>query len=330
MEQTTILVCGGAGYIGSHMVRMLSMRGYTPIVIDNLSTGHADAVGEEGVLVGDVLDEAWLDGVFEFYRIDAVMHFCAKSCVGESFELEEEYFHNNVGGLRCIIRAMKKHGVNKIIFSSSASVYADGPEVLTEYSPLGPISPYGKTKLTCEELLMDAAQSWIDSMSLRYFNAAGACPLGNLGEKHEPETHLVPLAINAALNGGPEIEVYGNDYDTPDGTCIRDYVHVNDICVAHLQSLTCLNHRPGAHQLNIGCGRGYSVLEVLRAVEKAVGAPVPYKVSDRRPGDPAWRTASNTLANVMIGWQPSHLSTLRRITETAVAWHRNPEFIRQT
>lgn len=328
MKKHTILVCGGAGYIGSHMVRMLKVRGYTPVVVDNLSTGHPGAVDK--VLVGDVLDEPWLDYLFSHYKFDAVMHFCAKSCVGESFDLEEEYFHNNVGGLRCILRAMKKHSVSTIIFSSSAAVYAEGPEVLTEYSPLGPINPYGKTKVACEDLLIEAAKSGIDSMSLRYFNAAGACPMGGIGEKHDPETHLIPLAINAALNGGPEIEVYGGDYDTPDGTCIRDYVHVNDICVAHLLSLASLQKKPGARQVNIGCGRGYSVLEVLKAVEKAVGAPVPYKMADRRPGDPAWLTASNTLASVMLGWEPSYLSTLRRITETAVAWHRNPEFIRHT
>ena len=323
MNSGKILVCGGAGYIGSHMVRMLKMRGYRPLVLDNLSTGHAGAVDSDDLIVGDVLDEGKLGEVFSNHRIEAVMHFCAKSLVAESFNMEEEYFHNNVGGLRCILRAMAAHKVGRIVFSSSCAVYADGPEILTEESALGPTSPYGRTKLACEEALRNAARDGIDSVSLRYFNAAGACPLGGLGELHDPETHLIPLAIGAALGTRGPIQVFGDDYDTPDGTCLRDYVHVNDICSAHIQALKTLEAKPGTHQVNIGTGDSYSVMEVLDAVERAAGAKVPYQVASRRQGDPARRMASNAMATRLLGWQPSPLSTIRRIAETAVAWHRS-------
>ena len=321
-----ILVCGGAGYIGSHMARWLSKRDIRATVLDNLSTGHRHAVRWGELIEADLLDPASLDRAFDGHRFDAVMHFCARSLVGESMLDPYGYYASNVSGTLNLLRAMRRHDVARLVFSSTAAVFGQPQsDRIAEDHPTQPINPYGASKLMVERILADAATAYgLRSVSLRYFNAAGASPDGDIGEAHEPETHLVPNALRAALGKGPGLKVFGDDYPTPDGTCIRDYVHVDDLADAHLRALDYLDQHAGAHAFNLGNGQGFSVREVIAAAEAVSGHPIPYTVEARRTGDPAVLVASSDKAREHLGWQPAY-TTLEPILETAVRWHRAPE-----
>jgi len=318
-----ILVCGGAGYIGSHMARWLALRDIRVTVLDDLSTGHRGFVQWGELVEADIRDRAALDRVFAAQRFDAVMHFCARSLVGESVADPYAYYASNVGGTLTLLQAMRAHGVDRLVFSSTAAVFGH-PQAdrIDEDHPQTPINPYGASKLMVERILADAASAYgLRSVALRYFNAAGAAPDGTIGEAHDPETHLVPNAIRAALGTGPALTLFGDDYPTPDGTCIRDYVHVDDLAQAHLLALDYLDANPGAHAFNLGNGQGFSVREVIAAVAQVSGRDVPHSISARRPGDPAVLVASSERARAQLGWQPEY-TTLAPILETALHWHQ--------
>lgn len=321
-----ILVCGGAGYIGSHMVRRLMAEGHEPVVYDNLSTGHAEAIGDAAFIRADLLDADALRRTFAAHAFDAVMHFCARSLVAESVADPHAYYANNVGGTLALAAAMRQAGVDKLVFSSTAAVYGR-PRTATidENHPTAPINPYGRSKLMAEAILADAADAYgLRSASLRYFNAAGASAGGGIGEAHEPETHLIPNVLRAAANGGT-VEVFGGDYATPDGTCIRDYVHVDDLTEAHLLALARLESRSGAHVFNLGNGRGFSVLEIIAAAETATGETIPYRIVQRRPGDPERLVASSDKARRELGWRPRY-GDIADIVASAWRWHRTPRY----
>jgi len=321
-----ILVCGGAGYIGRHMARWLSKRDIRATVLDNLSTGHRAAVRWGELIEADLLDPASLDRAFDGHRFDAVMHFCARSLVGESMLDPYGYYASNVSGTLNLLRAMRRHDVARLVFSSTAAVFGQPQsDRIDEDHPTQPINPYGASKLMVERILADAATAYgLRSVALRYFNAAGASPDGDIGEAHDPETHLIPNALRAALGRGPGLKVFGDDYPTPDGTCIRDYVHVDDLADAHLRALDYLDKSAGAHAFNLGNGQGFSVREVIAAAEAVSGHPIPYTVEARRTGDPAVLVASSEKAREHLGWQPAY-TTLEPILETAVRWHRARE-----
>lgn len=322
-----ILVCGGAGYVGSHMLRWLVERGHSVTVLDNLSTGHREAVRWGEFVQADLLDPATLETVFAGRCFDAVMHFCARSLVSESVAQPYIYYANNVVGTLHLLEAMRRHGVSKLVFSSTAAVFGHPvQERIDEDHPRVPINPYGSSKLMVERILSDAADAHgLRSVALRYFNAAGASPEGEIGESHQPETHLIPNAVRAALGTGPGLKVFGSDYPTPDGTCIRDYVHVDDLAQAHEQALTYLDARPGAHAFNLGNGRGFSVREVIDTTSRVVGTAVPYEFAPRRAGDPSILVASSERARRELGWSPGYTS-LESIIETALHWHRAPHY----
>ena len=322
-----VLVCGGAGYVGSHMVRRLAQSGHEVVVLDNLSTGHREAVGDVALVVADLRDAAALDRVFAAQPFDAVMHFCASSLVGESMREPLAYWDNNVGGSLALLGAMRRAGVRKLVFSSTAAVYGQ-PEVdlIDEAQPKRPINPYGWTKLAVEQVLQQLAQSeGFESASLRYFNAAGASEDGWLGESHDPETHLIPNLLFAALGRGEGMKIFGDDYPTPDGTCIRDYVHVLDLAEAHLAALETMDGGTGARAFNLGLGSGYSVMQVLQCVRRVTGIDVPVQVVGRRPGDPPVLVASNRLALTELGWRPVR-SGIEDIVASAWRWHRAQRF----
>jgi UDP-glucose 4-epimerase len=317
-----ILVCGGAGYIGSHMARWLALRDIRVTVLDNLSTGHRGFVRWGDFIEADLRDRASLDRAFAAHRFDAVMHFCARSLVGESVADPYGYYASNVAGTLNLLEAMRAHGVDRLVFSSTAAVFGQ-PQAdrIDEDHPQRPINPYGASKLMVERILADAAAAYgLRSVALRYFNAAGAAPDGTIGEAHDPETHLIPNAIKAALGAGPALTLFGDDYPTPDGTCIRDYVHVDDLAQAHQLALAHMDAHAGAHTFNLGNGQGFSVREVIAAVERVSGRPVPHSVAPRRPGDPSILVASSERARAMLGWTPEY-TTLDPILATAVRWH---------
>jgi UDP-glucose 4-epimerase len=318
-----ILVCGGAGYIGSHMARWLAQRDIRVTVLDDLSTGHRGFVQWGELVEADIRDRSALDRVFAAQRFDAVMHFCARSLVGESVADPYAYYASNVGGTLTLLQAMRAHGVDRLVFSSTAAVFGHPQsDRIDEDHPQKPINPYGASKLMVERILADAAPAYgLRSVALRYFNAAGAAPDGTIGEAHDPETHLVPNAIRAALGTGPALTLFGDDYPTPDGTCIRDYVHVDDLAQAHLLALDYLDANPGAHAFNLGNGQGFSVREVIAAVAQVSGRDVPHAIAARRPGDPAVLVASSERARAQLGWQPEY-TTLAPILETALHWHQ--------
>jgi len=321
-----ILLCGGAGYIGSHMAKHLVGFGHQVTVLDNLSTGHREAVQWSELRQADLLAPQALDEVFSSARFDAVMHFCAVSLVGVSVKEPYEYYVNNVTGTLNLLQAMKRHGVNRLVFSSTAAVYGQPKsELIDEDHPQAPINPYGESKLMVERFLRDAAIAYgLRSVSLRYFNAAGASPDGDIGEAHEPETHLIPNVLRALLGGGG-LKVFGQDYPTPDGTCVRDYVHVNDLASAHRLALECMEHREGAHVFNLGSGTGFSVRQVIDAAERVTGMRVAYEVERRRVGDPAVLVAASGKARRELGWDLQY-PHLEPIIETAWRWHLNPRF----
>jgi UDP-glucose 4-epimerase len=322
-----ILVCGGAGYIGSHMVRCLLRNGHGVVAFDNLSTGHREAVGTADLVVGDLRDPAALQKLFGAFRFDAVIHFCAHSLVADSVADPYTYYENNVAGTLNLLSAMRRADVSKLVFSSTAAVFGHPlSSVIDESHPTRPISPYGAGKLMVERILADAARAYsLRSVALRYFNAAGADPAGGIGESHQPETHLIPNLLRAALGQGEGVKIFGTDYDTPDGTCVRDYIHVNDLASAHLKAIEYMDEQDGAHVFNLGNGRGFSVLEVLAAANVVTGRHIPCEFASRRPGDPATLIASSDRARELLGWIPS-IRDMTGIVETAWRWHRQPSY----
>ncbi len=322
MNNASVLVVGGAGYIGSHMVKLLRDSQLNAVVLDDLSSGFADAVAGTELLVGDVGDSHFLDRVFQERHIDAVMHFASFIQVGESVVQPAKYYENNVGKTLTLLGAMARHGVRQFIFSSTAAIFGNPQsDWIDEAHPQVPVNPYGRTKWLVEQMLPDYESAYgIRHACLRYFNAAGAEPGGSLGERHDPETHLIPLAINAALGRGPALKVFGDDYSTPDGTCVRDYIHVCDLATAHLQALQHLRSGGGSLKLNLGNGAGYSVRQVLETVGRIVGRPVPHTVVERRAGDPAILVADARRARQVLGWDAAY-PRLEDIVAHAAAWH---------
>lgn len=319
----SVLVVGGAGYIGSVTANLLVEEGWDVTVLDNLDRGHVSAVpGGANFVEGDIRDRERLATVLSSLSPDCVVHFAALAYVGESFEQTESYLDVNIGGTASLLAAMKECGVGNIVFSSSCTVYGV-PHTLpiSEDEPVKPpISPYGFTKQACEQMLEWAGKtSQLSYAALRYFNAAGAWK--HYGEDHMPETHLIPLVLEAALGRREKIVVFGNDYPTPDGTCIRDYVHVRDLAYAHVCACDHLiGSKPGTSlTVNLGCGQGHSVLEVIDCVQRITGLPVPYEISARRPGDPPELVAANQQALRLLGWTPSH-SSLDEIVESTFLW----------
>ena len=316
-----VLVLGGAGYIGSHMVKRLACEGCHVTTLDNLSKGHRDAVLHGDLVVGDVGDRALLDAVLSGQRFDAVMHFAASIEVGESVRDPAAYYRNNVGATLTLLEALRDHGVDALIFSSTAAIFGDPAYIpIDERHPTAPINPYGRSKLMVEQMLEDHRRAYgLRSSCLRYFNAAGADPEGELGERHDPETHLIPLVLQAASGRRAEIAVFGRDYDTPDGTCVRDYIHVSDLCEAHWLALRALmnGHRGGAY--NLGNGEGFSVQQVIDTARRVTGRPIPQRDAERRPGDPARLVAEARRASEELGWRPAR-GDLETIIADAWRW----------
>ncbi len=321
-----ILVVGGAGYIGSFVSRMLLAEGYHPTVLDNLSLGHRAALDPRIPLVtGDLADDGLLQRLFRDRRFDAVMHFAALAAVGESVQIPLTYYRNNVANTLNLLAAMKNAGIARFIFSSSAAIFGTPERIpIDETHPARPINPYGRSKLMVEEILRDAAAAGdLQSVALRYFNAAGASPDGRMGEDHRCETHLIPLVLKAVLGGaksGARLKVFGTDYPTPDGTCVRDYIHVSDLARAHLLAVDYLAAGGASAAFNLGNGKGFSVMEVIRTAEKVTGRKVAFETADRRTGDPAVLVAAADRISRELGWQPAY-PTLEAIIETAWKWH---------
>lgn len=316
-----ILVVGGAGYIGSHMVWLLGQNGVNVVTLDNLSAGHRDAVLHGELVVGDVADRALLDRVLGSRPFDAVMHFASFIQVGESVTDPAPYYVNNVANTLALLAAMCAHGVRQFVFSSTAAVFGEPRySPLDESHPREPINPYGRSKWLVEQTLADYERAYgLRAVSLRYFNAAGAHPDALLGERHDPETHLVPLVLQAASGRRPHITVFGRDYPTPDGTCIRDYVHVLDLAQAHWQALRYLAEGGATRAFNLGYGDGYSVQQVLDTAREVTGRPITVQEGPRRAGDPARLVANAALAHEVLRWEPQR-SDLRTIVEDAWRW----------
>jgi len=323
-----LLVVGGAGYIGAHMCKLLSQHGHQLVVLDSLVTGHRAAIRGGEFVQASLHDPGTLERVFSSHTFDGVIHFAASIAVGESVREPLAYYRNNVGGTLNLLAAMKQHGVRRLVFSSTAAIFGN-PQYspLDEAHPTLPLNPYGHSKLMVEQILRDAAVAGhLDAVALRYFNAAGADPDGELGEAHDPETHLIPLLLKRALGQVPQMTLYGEDYPTPDGTCIRDYIHINDLCEAHLLALDYMAAGHGGfHAFNLGNGRGYSVKQVLAAAEQVVGRKIPVSYGPRRAGDSAELVASSALAREKLGWQPK-IPDIQRIIETAWRWHQAPRY----
>ena len=318
-----ILVVGGAGYIGSHMCKHLAKHGYLPIVLDNLSRGHEKAVKWGPFFEGSISDRNILKRVFSENRIDAVMHYAAYCYVEESVTDPSMYYQNNLADTICLLSEMVEAEIKKIVFSSSCAVYGEPEEIpITENHPQNPVNPYGRTKYMVEQVLDDFKYAYgVEFVSLRYFNAAGADPEGELGEDHNPETHLIPLTIQAAAGKREEIRIYGNDYPTRDGTCIRDYIHVEDLAESHLSALKRLLSGKGGGTYNLGNGQGYSVREVIDITRRITGKPIKDRAVDRRDGDPAVLVGSSDKAAHELDWNP-RFPDLESIVETAWHWHQ--------
>ena len=318
-----VLVPGGAGYIGSHACKALAAAGFEPVAVDDLSSGHAEAVRWGKLIRFDLSDHAALPGLIASEGVGAVMHFAAFLNVGESVEQPAKYYANNVVNTLALLDAMRETGLGTIVFSSSAATYGTPERVpMPEDHPQRPINPYGETKLAVERALRWYQEAYgLRWAALRYFNAAGADPDGEIGEAHDPEFHLIPLVLEAGLGKRPPVKVFGTDYPTPDGTAIRDYVHVTDLADAHVLALKHLLDGAPSIAANLGTGRGYSVREVLDAAGTALERPVPFENAPRRAGDPPELVADPSLAMETLGWWPK-LSDLPTILETAVGWHR--------
>lgn len=315
-----VLVVGGAGYIGSHMVKMLGRQGCSVTTLDDLSSGHRDAVLCGDFVQGDMGDRAVLDAVLS-RGFDAVMHFASFIQVGESVQQPAKYYQNNVVNTLLLLEAMCAHGVGRFIFSSTAATFGE-PQYspMDERHPQQPINPYGRTKLMVEQVLADYEKAYgLRSVCLRYFNAAGADPEGQLGERHEPETHLIPLVLQAASGRRPHIGVFGRDYDTPDGTCVRDYIHIEDLCSAHWLALQSLLGGAGSQSYNLGNGQGFSVQEVIDTAQRVTGRAIAVVNGPRRAGDPARLVADSSLIREKLGWQPRY-ADLATIVAHAWAW----------
>jgi len=320
---SAILITGGAGYIGSHVVKELLRQNHQPIVYDNLQSGHQKAVQDAQFIQGDLGDSEKLRQTFQSFSIQAVMHFAADSLVGESVKNPLKYFNNNVKNSIQLAEIMCDYNIRKFVFSSSAAVYGEPEKIpIFEDHPCIPTNPYGETKWIFENVLEAFYKAKkLDYISLRYFNAAGADPEGKFGEDHSPETHLIPICLMAALNGKP-VEIFGNDYETPDGTCIRDYIHVADLAQAHILALEKLGQGGISRIYNLGNGNGYSVKEVIETVRKVTGKNIATVESPRRPGDPARLVASSEKIKKELGWAPEY-PDLGAIVETAWKWHQN-------
>lgn len=319
-----VLVTGGAGYIGSHTVAELLSRNEEVVVVDSLQQGHRDAVLGGKLYVGDIRDAAFMDTVFRENEIDAVIHFAANSLVGESMQNPGKYYHNNVYGTLCLLEKMNEYGVKKIVFSSTAATYGEPENVpILESDRTLPTNAYGETKLAMEKMMrwFDTAHG-IKYVSLRYFNAAGAHASGKIGEDHSPETHLIPIILQVALDKRPHISIYGDDYATPDGTCVRDYIHVTDLSDAHILAVAKLRGGGESSVYNLGNGKGFSVKEVIDIARKVTGHPIPAVVEARRAGDPATLVASSDRVRAELGWKPQH-DSLEQIIQTAWAWHQS-------
>ncbi|PAB58573.1 UDP-glucose 4-epimerase GalE [Anaeromicrobium sediminis] len=320
-----ILVCGGAGYIGSHMVYELIDQNEEVIIVDNLQTGHEDAIHERAKFYkGDIRDKEFLDRVFKENNIEAVIHFAANSLVGESMTNPIKYYDNNVYGTQVLLEVMKDNGVKKIVFSSTAATYGEPERVpIVETDKTEPTNPYGETKLAMEKMFKwaDAAYG-IKYISLRYFNVAGAHESGKIGEDHNPETHLIPLILQVPLGKRDRIYMFGDDYDTQDGTCVRDYIHVTDLAEAHILALKSLRAGNDSNIYNLGNGEGFSVKEMIEAARRVTNHEIPALISDRRPGDPAKLIASAEKAKKELGWKPKYIN-VETIIESAWKWHKN-------
>jgi UDP-glucose 4-epimerase len=318
-----VLVVGGAGYIGSHMVKLLARSGYAPVVLDNLSNGRREAVPAGALVAGDMAEPGMLDALLQAVRFEAVMHFASYIQVGESVAHPGMYYDNNVGNTVRLLQAMVRHGVKRFIFSSSAAIFGDPDYVpIDERHPKAPINPYGRSKWMVEQILEDFDHAHgLRACCLRYFNAAGADPEGQLGECHEPETHLIPLVLQAASGRRAAITVYGTDYPTPDGSCIRDYIHVTDLCDAHLLALRALQGGAAGSRYNLGNGAGYSNLEVIDAAERVTGRAIQRNSGPRRAGDPPRLVADAALAKAELGWSPQY-AALDTIIAHAWQWEQ--------
>ncbi len=317
-----VLVCGGAGYIGSHINKQLNKEGYETVVFDNLVYGHREAVKWGSFVRGDLQNTGEIEAVFQTYKIEAVFHFAAYAYVGESVENPEKYYYNNVANTLNLLHVMKKYGCTKMIFSSTCATYGEPEKVpITEDMPQRPVNPYGASKLMVERILKDYSKAYgLKFVVLRYFNAAGADPEGELGEGHDPETHLIPLILDAASGRRKEIRVFGTDYDTPDGSCIRDYIHVYDLATAHLLALHYLEQGKESNFFNLGNALGTSVFEVIEAVKRISGKKFTVSVSDRRSGDPARLIGSSEKAQSVLGWKPVY-GDIDVIVGHAWNWH---------
>ena len=321
----TILVLGGAGYIGSHTVYALIEKGVDVVVIDNLETGHIEAVHEKARFYkGDIRDRAFVDSVLDKEKIDAVIHFAANSLVGESMVNPLKYYDNNVNGTKVLLQSMVAHGLDKIVFSSTAATYGEPEKVpILETDRTEPTNTYGETKLAMEKMF-----KWTDRahglkyVSLRYFNACGAHVSGKIGEAHSPETHLIPLILQVPLGQREYISIFGDDYDTSDGTCIRDYIHVTDLAQAHILAVDYLMKGNESNIFNLGNGVGFTVKEVKDTARKVTGHEIPAKIAERRAGDPARLIASSDKARQVLLWKPEH-ADLEEIISTAWNWHKN-------
>lgn len=318
-----ILVLGGAGYIGSHAVYQLIDAGKDVIVVDNLQTGHQKAIHPKAVFhEGDIRDREFLNDVFKKEQIDAVLHFAANSLVGESMEKPLAYFDNNVFGTQVLLETMAKHQVKKIVFSSTAATYGEPEAIpLTETMPTEPTNPYGESKLMMEKMMHWAEKAHgISYVSLRYFNVAGARETAEIGEDHTPETHLIPIILQVALKQRDLVTIFGDDYDTADGTCVRDYIHVEDLIRAHLLALDFLNENQQSDIFNLGSSQGFSVKEMIDAAREVTGEIIPTNLGARRAGDPSTLIASSEKAQKILNWQPKHTS-IQKIIGDAWHWH---------
>lgn len=319
-----ILVLGGAGYIGSHTVKELIKSGSQVVIVDNLETGYKEAVYPDAQFYqGDIRDRAFMDNVFEKEKIDGVIHFAANSLVGESMSNPLKYYDNNLYGTKVLLDSMVANGVDKIVFSSTAATYGEPKQVpILETDPAEPTNPYGETKLSMEKMMKwtDLAHG-VRYVALRYFNACGADVSGEIGEAHSPETHLIPLILQVPNGQRDKISIYGDDYDTKDGTCVRDYIHVTDLAQAHILAMKYLIDGKESAIFNLGNGVGFTVKEVIEAARKVTNHPIPAEVVSRRSGDPAKLIASSEKAKKILGWNPQH-ADLEEIIESAWNWHR--------
>lgn len=318
-----ILVTGGAGYIGSHAVRRLGDAGWDPVTLDNLSEGHREAVLAGALEVGDLADEQFLDDLFRRYRFQAVMHFASRCTVGESVRNPRRYFEENLGNALTLFRVMLRHGVDRFVFSSTCATYGLPVRVpIDELHPQQPVNPYGDSKLMIEQVLRRYDEAYgLKSVSLRYFNAAGAAPDAVIGESHDPETHLVPLVLQVAAGRRPHLELFGDDYPTRDGTCVRDYIHVLDLADAHLLALEWLLQAKAGDCFNLGTGQGWTVREVVDAAARVTGADIPVQMAGRREGDPPELVADPGKAARVLGWSARWLG-LESVVETAWRWEQ--------